>query len=48
VKLGLKIARAALVFEFPSAEMENADGMVKLKIFETSLGSIATFFHFGA
>jgi hypothetical protein len=36
------------MFEFPSAETENADGMAKLQIFVTSLWSIATFFHFGA
>jgi len=44
VKFGLKIARAAHVFEFPSAEMEKANGMAKLQIFVTLWGLIATFF----
>jgi len=43
-----KNACAAHMFEFPLAETENANGMAKLKIFVTSLGSIATFFQFGA
>jgi hypothetical protein len=32
------------VFKFLLAEMENDDGIAKLKNFVTSLGSIATFF----
>jgi hypothetical protein len=44
VKFCPKNACAAHVFEFLSAEMENVDGMAKLQIFVTSLGSIATFF----
>jgi len=44
VKFCPKNERALHVFEFPSAETENADGMAELQIFVTSLGSIATFF----
>jgi hypothetical protein len=40
VKFGLKNACARHVFKFLSTETENANGMAKLKIFETSLGAI--------
>jgi hypothetical protein len=48
IKFYPKNACVVHMFEFPSAETENADGMAKLQIFVTSLWSIATFFHFGA
>jgi hypothetical protein len=44
IKFYPKNARVVHMFEFPSAETENTDGMAKLQIFVTSLWSIATFF----
>ncbi len=44
VKSGPKITRAAHMRYFLSRKMESANGMAILQIFETLLGSIATFF----
>jgi hypothetical protein len=41
------LAKKRHLMRFPSAEMENAEGIAKLKIFAISLRQLQFIFHFG-